>query len=173
MNSVQKPICFWLTFCFTLSEALFISQLYPYGSQFGDQMLPNDVEDVSSSEIKLETSIKFFKRNHQSIFVNENGLLSFLTEVPSFFNIEFPALNYPIIAILYSDVDCRASGNIWYRNTNDKGILERAKQQIENAFQVQDFNPSEVFIATWDQVGYYEEKDRKVNTFQAVIGKNI
>ena len=40
------------------------------------------------------------------IKVNENGLLSFLTEIPSFFNVQFP-LDYPLLAALYSDVDCR------------------------------------------------------------------
>ena len=40
------------------------------------------------------------------IQVNENGLVSFLTEIPGFFNVEFP-LAYPLIAALYSDVDTR------------------------------------------------------------------
>ena len=46
--------------------------------------------------------------------VNENGLLSFLTEIPSFFNVQFP-LDYPLLAALYSDVDCREAGEVWYR----------------------------------------------------------
>ena len=90
-----------------LQKGLFVSQLYPFGNQYGDIALPNDMEDFSSPEIKLQTPINFFQRQYQSIFVNENGLLSFLTEIPSFFNFEFPSLDYPIIAILYSDVDCR------------------------------------------------------------------
>ena len=45
--------------------------------------------------------------------------------------------------------------------------------QISDAFQLQDyFEPKELFITTWDQVGYFEEKSQKVNTFQAIIGKN-
>ena len=92
-----------------MQKGLFVSQLYPFGNQYGDIALPNDMEDFSSPEIKLQTPINFFQRQYQSIFVNENGLLSFLTEIPSFFNFEFPSLDYPIIAILYSDVDCRGS----------------------------------------------------------------
>ena len=38
--------------------------------------------------------------------VNENGLLSFLTEIPTYFNVQFP-LDYPLLAALYSDIDCR------------------------------------------------------------------
>ena len=51
--------------------------------------------------------------DHLNIQVNENGLLSFLTEIPSFFNVQFP-LDYPLLAALYSDVDCREAGEVWY-----------------------------------------------------------
>lgn len=43
-----------------------------------------------------------------------NGFVSFLTEIPSFFNVQFP-LDYPIIAALYSDVDTSTGGTVWYR----------------------------------------------------------
>ncbi|UYV80529.1 NID1 [Cordylochernes scorpioides] len=46
--------------------------------------------------------------------VNDNGLLSFLTEVPSFFNAQFP-LTYPIIAPYYADADTRGTGTVTYR----------------------------------------------------------
>jgi nidogen (entactin) len=49
-----------------------------------------------------------------SLQVNSNGLLSFLTEIPVFFNIQFP-LDYPVIAPLYTNVDTRASGAVYYR----------------------------------------------------------
>ena len=41
-------------------------------------------------------------------------MLSFLTELPSYYPIEFP-MDYPIIAVFYADVDCRESGQITYR----------------------------------------------------------
>jgi len=50
--------------------------------------------------------------------VNSNGLLSFLTEIPSFFNIQFP-LDYPVIAPLYTNVDTRGSGAVYYRYLSD------------------------------------------------------
>jgi nidogen (entactin) len=40
--------------------------------------------------------------------------VSFLTEIASFFSIPFP-LDYPTIAPLYSDVDIRSRGVVWYR----------------------------------------------------------
>ena len=46
--------------------------------------------------------------------INSNGMLSFMTELPNFYNVPFP-LDYPLIAPLYSDVDTRAAGNVYYR----------------------------------------------------------
>ena len=90
-------------------------------------------------------------------------MLSFLTEIPSYFNIEFP-LDYPIIAIFYSDVDCRASGEIFYRSSTDPILLRRAQTELKSAFrEAVQFLPSELFIATWNQVGYYEERKSKVS----------
>lgn len=93
--------------------------------------------------------------------VNENGLLSFLAEIPSYFNVQFP-LDYPLIAALYSDVDCRGSGSVWYRITADPTLLSRAQSRIESQFQV-GFQPEELIIATWDRVGYYEAVSTKVS----------
>jgi len=46
--------------------------------------------------------------------VNQNGLLSFSTDIPVFVNMEFP-LDYPSIAALYADVDIRIAGEVYYR----------------------------------------------------------
>lgn len=59
----------------------------------------------------VREEINFLHRFQQ---VNENGLLSFLTEIAVFFSIPFP-LDYPAIAPLYSDVDIRTRGNVWFR----------------------------------------------------------
>ena len=83
------------------------------------------------------------------------------------------APNYLVRCIIQKRITTLGSGKIWYRNTTNSGLLERAKKQIVDAFQVLDFEPRELFIATWDQVGYYKEKSRKVNTFQAVIGMYV
>ena len=92
------------------------------------------MDDTGSVELQLDVPVKYFAREYKSIFVstvesdlyhiqtsdelffkiNENGLLSFLTEIPTFYNVQFP-LEYPLIAGLYSDVDTTESGQIWYR----------------------------------------------------------
>ncbi len=95
--------------------------------------------------------------------MNENGLISFLTEIPSFFNVQFP-LEYPLVAALYSDVDCRSGGTVWYRASTDPALLRKAADKVKAAFQVVAFAPTEAFVATWDKVGHFERKSEKVRT---------
>ena len=54
-----------------LTNGLFVSDLYPFGTEYGDKLLQNkDQEDISSQEIKLNTSVKFFSRSYDGIFVS-------------------------------------------------------------------------------------------------------
>ena len=94
------------------SSCLKQEELFPFGIQ--DERLPSDTEDVSSDEFQLSVPIVFYESKMKSVFINENGLISFLTEVPHFLNAPFP-LTYPVIAALYSDVDARDSGAVYYR----------------------------------------------------------
>ena len=41
-------------------------------------------------------------------------------------------------------------------------ILARSAIEVETNFDVINFRPTELFIATWDGVGYYERKKDKV-----------
>ena len=100
------------------------------------------------------------------IQVNENGLVSFLTEIPSFFNVEFP-LDYPIIAALYSDVDCRGSGNVFYRivnSANGSDLIDRSTDEVNRFFPRLSprFRSQELVIVTWEKVGYFNTKADKV-----------
>ena len=42
-------------------------------------------------------------------------------------------------------------------------ILARAAIEIETNFEVNNFRPTEVFIATWDNVGYFDRNKDRVN----------
>ena len=101
-----------------------------------------------------------------------------MTEIPSYFNVEFP-LEYPLIAGLYSDVDARPSdgnsrgGAVWFRsvvpgqqtaaNPSDAAVLARAADDVQSKFGARGFQPTEVFVVTWDHVGYFERRDDKVS----------
>ncbi|CAG0901758.1 unnamed protein product [Darwinula stevensoni] len=143
--------------------------LLPFGLQHGDQSLLREVDDFGSREIPLTTPIVFYGHIYQSLYVNANGILSFLTEIPSFFNVQFP-LDYPIIAPLYTDVDTRASGSVFFRESKEPGLLDRVERDVKRFFSKgTGFRPQSLIIVTWNRVGYFNAKSNKVNTYQTVV----
>lgn len=79
-----------------------------------------------------------------------------------FFNIAFP-LDDPVIAPLYTHVDSRGSGTVFYSETDNPEIISRASGMIRNSFKnITDFVPVHVFLVTWLDVGYFNEKNDKV-----------
>ncbi|XP_046389156.1 nidogen-like isoform X2 [Ischnura elegans] len=159
---------FVFLFLLAAASAVRLDELWPHGSD-ADQYLPPDQDEVSSFEIPLKVPVTFYDDSYSSIYVNSNGLLSFRTEIPSFFNIQFP-LDYPVIAPFYSDVDTRGAGTIFYRETQDEALLSRATGLVREYFSsASSFEAKSVFIATWKGVGYYNKGADKVNTFQVVL----
>ena len=96
--------------------------------------------------------------------MNANGDISFLQPVGLFVPQPFP-LNQSgftrttqIIAPFWADSDTRPEdgGDIWYRETDQANLLQRARNMIRGAFINQaTFEPLSLFIATWDHVGVY------------------
>jgi len=76
-----------------------------------------------------------------------------------------------IIAPYWADVDTRGTGDIYYRQTTDPSLLARATSEIRAAFPDSlDVTISNMFIVTWDKVGYYNRNSDKVSlcvTFSA------
>lgn len=83
-----------------------------------------------------------------------------------FANIPFP-LEYPVLTAFYATVDIRGVGNIYYRDTTDKKLLERATREIHQAFPTSslEFSTSNLIIATWFRVGYFNQGTDKVGFF--------
>ncbi|KAG5326414.1 NID1 protein, partial [Pseudoatta argentina] len=138
-----------------------------------------------SAEAILKTPIVFYDKIYNSIFINGNGVLSFARAMQRFFNIAFP-LDDPVISPLYTHVDTRASGTIYWSETDSPDILARAGGLIRSAFKdANNFVPTHVFLITWMDVGYYNERNDKaknmnnvhrivfqVNTYQVAISSN-
>ena len=101
---------------------------------------------------------------YPSLQVNNNGDISFTTPVSTFTPQTFPLSgNLQLIAPYWADVDTRGTGSVWYRQTTDAQLLARARDSIRAAFINQArFNPTSLFIATWDHVGYYNRRTDKV-----------
>ncbi|XP_015172869.1 PREDICTED: nidogen-2 isoform X3 [Polistes dominula] len=152
--------------------ALSKNDLYPYNVP-GANALEYDANGILQSiEAILKTPIVFYDKVYNNIFVNANGVLSFARAMQRFFNIAFP-LDDPVIAPLYTHVDTRASGMIYWAETDSPEVIARAGGMIRSTFKdALDFEPTHVFLATWLDVGYYNEKSDKVNTYQVAISSN-
>ena len=55
------------------------------------------------------------------------------------------------------------NGDIDSGTDTKAAILARAAIEIETNFEVNNFRPTEVFIATWDNVGYFDRNKDRVN----------
>ncbi|KAF7287931.1 hypothetical protein GWI33_000273 [Rhynchophorus ferrugineus] len=105
--------------------------------------------DVSSNEITLKVPVVFYGVKYDTIFVNDNGLVSFQLDLPQFINMEFP-LDYPIIAPFYSNVDITEAGTISFYETQNEQQLQRATENIRESFlSSYDFEATSIFVVTW------------------------
>ena len=78
-----------------------------------------------------------------------------------------------IIAPYWADVDTRGTGDIYYHQTTDPSLLARATSEIITAYpNSPNLTIKNLFIATWDRVGYYDQRTDKVSwyvTFDAIV----
>ena len=51
-----------------------------------------------------------------------------------------------------------------YSNSTNGGLLNSVSERIQRAFDdVESFQPTSVFVATWDRVGSYSSQTDRVN----------
>uniref|UniRef100_A0A8C5R3R2 NIDO domain-containing protein n=1 Tax=Leptobrachium leishanense TaxID=445787 RepID=A0A8C5R3R2_9ANUR len=141
---------------------------YPYGPAFDTTSAKSD--DGSSPPIILATNIWLFGVIRTYLYVNHNGLLSFSYSISQYVPSDLPVgSGNPFLAPLWTDVDNRLAGSIYYRQSTDPELLARATADIRSYFCYPEFSAHWVFVATWDKVPYYGQSPDKVNTFQAVL----
>jgi len=96
--------------------------------------------------------------------VNNNGIISFANSFGQFNPSRFPR-NFidALIAPYWADADTRepGSGNVFYRETTNPTLLQRASREIQDGVLVS-FFPSHLFIATWDSIGYFSRRTDRV-----------
>uniref|UniRef100_A0A8C5SGR6 Tectorin alpha n=1 Tax=Laticauda laticaudata TaxID=8630 RepID=A0A8C5SGR6_LATLA len=143
--------------------------LYPFWPN--DTKTPK-VDDGSSPEIKLSFPFIFFGAPYRTIFVNNNGVVSFNVLVSQFTPESFPlADGRAFIAPFWADVHNGIRGEIYYRETTDPVLLKKVSKDIRKYFKnLPSFTALSVFIATWDEVTFYGgSSTTPVNTFQALL----
>lgn len=105
-------------------------------------------DDGYSGPIPLGFTLNFFGNTYTQFWANNNGNISFNNGISKFTPTSPQGVAEPIISPFFADVDTRnrASGLTYLRSDI----------------------PNEV-IVTWDQVGYYNNRADKLNSFQLVL----
>ena len=93
---------------------------------------------------------------YASTKVNNNGDITFDVSSSQYTPDAFPIENRMIIAPYWADSNIRLGGDVWYRETRESDLLARARREVRAAFVTHmDFEPTWLFIATWDHVPYF------------------
>uniref|UniRef100_A0A8C4U8S3 Sushi, nidogen and EGF like domains 1 n=1 Tax=Falco tinnunculus TaxID=100819 RepID=A0A8C4U8S3_FALTI len=148
-----------------------LADFYPFGPAQGDAATRK--QDDGGSELRpLSVPFPFFGAGHTGLYVNNNGIISFLKEVSQFTPVAFPiSKDRRVVAAFWADVDNRRAGDVYYRESTEQPILERASRDIAQYFpEFPGFSAQWVFIATWYRVTFFGGSSfSPVNTFQIVL----
>ncbi|NXF40874.1 TECTA protein, partial [Nyctibius bracteatus] len=145
--------------------------LYPFGPEVGDKATPRE-DDGMSPEILLREPFSFYGHPHHSLYVNNNGVVSFGAGVPEFTPQPFPLPGHrPFVAPYWADVDTTLGGDVFYRQSQEPELLARLARDLAPAVIPPEPapQPTWAFVATWYRVSYFGAASNKVNTFQAVL----
>ncbi|KAF5925874.1 hypothetical protein HPG69_002325 [Diceros bicornis minor] len=170
----------WPLLLWPRAAALRPDELFPHGPARGDRLLP-DGDDESSGAVALAGPLRFYGARVRRLYVGTNGIIStqdFPRET-QYVDDGFPT-DFPAIAPFLADVDTsRGRGRVLFREDTSPEVLGRAARFVRTGFpRAAHFSPTHAFLATWAQVGAYEEAARgappsgELNTFQAVLASD-
>lgn len=125
----------------------------PGTTTYGDLALQRN-DDSSSNQLNLPFAINFYGNTYSNFFVNNNGNISFNSQIGTFTPNPFPVANQPMIAAWWADVDTRGG------NVDGEGVGNNVYVSAPN---------TETLVVTWNNVGYYPSQNEKLNNFQLVL----
>lgn len=120
--------------------------------QCGANLLPRN-DDNSSVSVPLGFTANFFGNTHSTVFVNNNGNITFDSPLSAYTPFNLQTTNRQIIAPFFGDVDTRNLGAMPVVYGWGNGLY-----QGHNAFCID-----------WVDVGYYNQHADKLNSFQLVL----
>ncbi|XP_065942667.1 uncharacterized protein [Magallana gigas] len=156
-----------------------LSQFYPFGSAAGDSSLPAN-DDESTPSIPLAVRFPFFGSSYSSLYVNNNGDVTFDTALNEYNAKAFPITgSHKMIAPFWTDISTAKGGYLWYRTTTDSSILQLGTNKIRTVFpSFATFSATMLMIVTWEDVAAYGCSGTSAitcqqrNTFQLVLITN-
>lgn len=103
-------------------------------------------DDGSSGQITIPFQFSFYGTNYNKLYINNNGNITFGNSLSAYSSSAFPSAPNKIIAPFWADVDTRGgNGRVVYKITN-----------------------TAIFV-NWENVGYYDTKGDKRNSFQLIL----
>lgn len=131
---------------------------------FGENTLSRN-DDRSTSEIDItsifEGGLNFFGREFTSLWVNNNGSVTFNGSRSSYTpNVITENNSNPEITAFFADVDTRGGST-----TASSGGTSTGSNLVYYDFDYE----NDRFIVTWDDVGYFSSNTDKTNAFQLIL----
>ena len=131
---------------------------------FGENMLPAN-DDNSTALLDLSSvfssGLNFYGTTYTSLYLNNNGNVTFSSALGTYtpYNLT-GATGNPIIAPYFADVDTRGGAMTATPGGNSTG---------SNLLYWDLDTASNIYTATWDDVGYYPSATDKLNAFQLAL----
>jgi hypothetical protein len=109
---------------------------------------PTGRNDDGFMQLSLPFSVTFFGNTYNSLFINNNGNVSFVNGISAFIPSGPTGANAPVISPFFGDVDTRnpASGVVHFQTSTPNQL-----------------------VVTWDQVGFFSSHANLLNSFQLVL----
>ena len=109
-------------------------------------------DDSSTGQVPIGFNADAYGLSFSDVFVNNNGNVTVNSALSEYTPYDFSIGGDPIIAPFFADVDTRGQGS-----------------SVVTYGQVADFNGRPAFCVNWVNVGYYQARDDKLNSFQLLI----
>ncbi|MBO4225994.1 cadherin-like domain-containing protein [Bradyrhizobium neotropicale] len=119
-----------------------------YGTLALDPGDDNSSGPITITSVFGNNGINFFGHQYKSLYINNNGNITFGSATDAYTPSVIDAgFGNPIIAVFWADVDTRGHGHVYYDLDAADGVM----------------------TITWDDVGYFDQRTNKLNSFQLVL----
>ncbi|XP_068099384.1 alpha-tectorin-like [Hyperolius riggenbachi] len=149
------------------------SLMFPYGPAHKD-VTTEKVDDGGTPQISTSHSFKFYGEVFRHFFINNNGAISFKHPVTEYTPDVFPIKKHCMICPFWADVDNEdaESGEIYYRQTSEKAIMDRVDELVNQHFKYLNYSCVWALVVTWDEVHYHGSESDRTNTFQCILASD-
>ncbi len=110
-------------------------------------------DDGSTAPVDLPFNVNFYGKTYSSLWVNNNGNVTFNGPLSIFMPFGLQDTQIPIIAPFFADVDTRGQG----------------AAPVQYGYGQTTFDGHQAFCVNWLNVGYYNAHSDKLNSFQLLL----